>query len=231
MSATGSISNGSPAAVVRSHAAADAPTARPPGKRTPEVLVHEYDGIQEFDNPTPGWWHAIWAATMLFSVVYFVFWQFSPLAPTPEQSWAAHKTEEFKKLFGSLGELKPDEPTILQMMHNTQMQEVAKGIFESNCATCHAKDGGGINGVNLTDDSYKNVKQLTDIYKTITEGANNGAMPSWRNRLSENERIIVAAFVADLRGTTPKSGKGPEGSPIPPWPTAAPAPPTGAPAK
>ena len=23
----------------------------------PKILDHEYDGIQEFDNPTPGWWH------------------------------------------------------------------------------------------------------------------------------------------------------------------------------
>lgn len=220
MSATGTISNSTAAAARAGSASTQPPPAR--GKAPPPVLTHEYDGILEFDNPTPGWWHAMWVATILFSVVYFVFWQFSPLAPTPESSWAAHKTAEFKKLFGSLGELKPDEATILQMMHNVQMQEVAKGIFESNCATCHGKDGGGINGVNLTDDSYKNVTQLTDIYKTITEGANNGAMPSWRNRLSENERIIAAAYVANLRGTTPKSGRAPEGSVIPPWPKPAP---------
>jgi cytochrome c oxidase cbb3-type subunit 3 len=198
------------------------PAEPPPGyygRRIPQVLDHEYDGIHEFDNPTPGWWHLIWVGTIIFSVFYVMFWHFSPLAGTPQSALAAQQTREFQKLFGALGELKPDEPTILRMMGDSKMQEVAKGIFESNCAACHARDGGGINGVNLTDNSYKNVKKLEDLYATITNGANNGAMPTWRNRLSENERIIVAAFVANLRGTTPKAPRGAEGDVIPAWPT------------
>ena len=34
-----------------------------------QLLDHEYDGIQEYDNPCPGWWHAIFLLTVLFSVV------------------------------------------------------------------------------------------------------------------------------------------------------------------
>ena len=40
-----------------------------------QLLDHEYDGIQEYDNPCPGWWHAIFALTVLFSIVYFLFFQ------------------------------------------------------------------------------------------------------------------------------------------------------------
>ncbi|MFN7337509.1 MAG: cbb3-type cytochrome c oxidase N-terminal domain-containing protein, partial [bacterium] len=29
------------------------------------ILDHEYDGIREFDNPTPGWWHAIFFASVI----------------------------------------------------------------------------------------------------------------------------------------------------------------------
>ena len=34
---------------------------------------HEYDGIREYDNPCPTWWHMIFFGTAVFSVLYFVF--------------------------------------------------------------------------------------------------------------------------------------------------------------
>lgn len=40
---------------------------------TPGVTGHEYDGIEEYDNPMPGWWSWIFAATIAFSAVYFLF--------------------------------------------------------------------------------------------------------------------------------------------------------------
>lgn len=188
------------------------------GAREPRVMDHEYDGIREYDNPTPGWWHLILIGSVIFSVFYIMIWDVSPMTPTVHDQWRSAQQAEFRKLFGELGELKPDEPTIQKMRADARLMEVAQGIFESNCAACHARDGGGINGVNLTDDHYKNVKVLTDILKVIDEGAAAGAMPTWRNRLSENERIITAAYVANLRGTTPKAPVPAAGEIIPPWP-------------
>jgi hypothetical protein len=82
----------------------------------------------------------------------------------------------------------------------------------------HAKDGGGINGVNLTDDHYKNVKKVPDFFTVITNGANNGAMPAWRTNFSDNERVLLAAYVMNLRGTKPASARPPEGEVLPPFP-------------
>jgi len=192
-------------------------------KHEPAILEHEYDGIKEYDNPTPGWWHALFALTVIFSVFYFTFWHFSPMAWSIEEAYAARQTKEYAKIFGSIGELEGDEATILRMMGDERMLAVARGIFEGNCAACHARDGGGITGVNLTDDHYKNVRSLADIYTVINRGAASGAMPAWQNRLSQNERVILSAYVASLRGTTPASGRGPEGEVIPPWPPVPPA--------
>ena len=183
------------------------------------VLNHEYDGIREYDNPTPGWWNWLFALSIIFSVAYWAWYHVSTESSTIQQDWEVAQVAEFRKIFGKLGTLQPDEPTIVRMMADPQMLQVARGIFASNCASCHARDGGGITGVNLTDDKYKNVRTLTDIYDVITKGANNQAMPTWESRLSANERIILAAFVASLRGTTPATPKAPEGDSIPPpWP-------------
>lgn len=191
------------------------------------LMDHEYDGIREYDNPTPGWWHAIFAASVVFAVFYAAFWHTSPMAWSVQEAWEADQVAEYKRIFGQIGQLNPDEETIQRMRGDTRMMAIAKGTFESNCAACHARDGGGINGVNLTDNFYKNIKALPDLLTTITNGANAGAMPPWENRLSQNERIILAAYVANLRGTTPAAAKGPEGVEIPAWP-AAPTPADGA---
>ncbi|MDX2130532.1 MAG: cbb3-type cytochrome c oxidase N-terminal domain-containing protein [Planctomycetota bacterium] len=182
------------------------------------LLDHEYDGIREFDNPTPGWWHLIFLGSVVFSIFYFVFWQFSPLAYTPQEAWAAKQNAETMRLFANVGDIKPDQDGILTLMRDDKLMAYAQGMFQGNCAQCHAKDGGGINGTNLTDDHYKNVKALPDLFAVITAGAANGAMPAWRNNFSEKERVLLAAYAARLRGTTPANARQAEGEAIAPWP-------------
>ena len=187
------------------------------------LLDHEYDGIREYDNPTPGWWHALFFASIVFAFFYLVYWHGNPDAMSVQQSWQRDQVAEFRKLFGTLGELQPDEPTLLKMMGDGKMMQVAEGIFQSNCAACHGRDGAGLDGApcpNLTDQYWKNVKTLPDVYTVITKGAANGAMPSWEGRLQPNERVILAAYVASLR-EHPRSGKPPYGEEIPAWPKAA----------
>ena len=70
---------------------------------------------------------------------------------------------------------------------------------------------------NLTDDYYIHVKKITDFVDVITKGRKDGAMPAWGNRLSPNEIIVVAAYVASLRGTNYPGGKDHEGTIPPPW--------------
>jgi len=185
-----------------------------------QLTTHEYDGIREYDNPTPGWWHLILAATIVFSIVYAIFWHGSVAGWTIHESWDEDQRAEFARIFGSVGQLKHDEASILEQTTNAKFMIVAKATFLGNCAACHTRDGGGDVGVNLCDDYYKNVEKVEDIYRVLTDGANGGAMPSWKNRLSDNERVIVAAYVASLRGTTPAHPKAPEGKQIPPWPPA-----------
>jgi cytochrome c oxidase cbb3-type subunit 3 len=188
--------------------------------RNEQLLDHEYDGIREYDNPTPGWWNWLFALTVVFSVAYAMYYHLGTISTTIQQDWEAHQVAEYKRIFGKLGVMQPSEATILAMMADEQMLAVAKGMFGSNCAACHAKDGGGINGPNMTDDHYKNVRTLEDVFQVITKGAGSGAMPAWEQRLGVNERIILAAYAASLRGTTPATAKAPEGEVAAPWPAA-----------
>lgn len=191
-----------------------------PGKD--RILEHNYDGIQEYDNPTPGWWHWLFWASIFFSVIYTMFWHFSELSWTEHQALDRAVAAHYEKIFASVGELPPNEETILMLMHSDDpdirnLQLVAKGTFTAKCAACHGATASGGTGPNLTDDTYINIKKLTDIPNVIANGAKAGAMPAWKGRLTDNEITLMASYVASLRGTN-VPGKQAEGDVIPDWP-------------
>ena len=42
------------------------------------LLPHAQDGIEEYDNPLPGWWVWIFWATIAFSIGYWVYYELGP---------------------------------------------------------------------------------------------------------------------------------------------------------
>lgn len=185
------------------------------------VLDHQYDGIQEYDNPTPGWWNLIFILSAVWAAGYWVRYELNSTPPTIHQDWENDVAEVNKTLFAKLGKLQPDEQTLLTLGSNPDWMRVGEAIFRANCVACHGRNGQGDVGSNLTDDSYKNVKVITDIPVTIANGANNQAMPAWKGKLNDNELILVASYVASLRGQN-LPGRAPEGEKIAPWPKALP---------
>lgn len=185
-----------------------------------QLLEHEYDGIREYDNPTPGWWHLIFWGCFFFSVGYFFFFQISPASWTVVQAYDEDVAADLKLQFAEIGELNPDEATILKYMQEPKWLNVGASVFKTHCISCHAASGVGQIGPNLTDDYYKNVKKLTDIAHVIAEGAANGAMPAMKTKLHPNEVVLTAAYIATMRGNNLPGPRGAEGEIIPPWPAA-----------
>lgn len=184
------------------------------------LLDHNYDGIQEYDNPTPGWWWALLYGSVVFSVAYFMFYTFNPEAQTIWDEHGAAVAADLRLQFGEIGDLAADEPTILKYMNDQKWLAVGKSTFAARCVSCHGASGNGLVGPNLTDDSYKNVKGLEDVARVIANGAANGAMPAWKNQLHPNEIVLTASYVASLRGQNLPGPRPAEGDVIPPWPKA-----------
>jgi cytochrome c oxidase cbb3-type subunit 3 len=179
---------------------------------------HEYDGIQEYDNPTPGWWNLIFLGTFVFALWYILYHHASTISSSVAQSYETDVSDDLRKRFSAIGDLKPDEPTLLKFMANEEWKLVGASVFKAQCVSCHGANAAGQIGPNLTDDYYKNVQTLTDIPKVIAGGAAAGAMPAWKTRLHPNEVVLVAAYVASLRGKNLPGPRGQEGEKIAPWP-------------
>ncbi|MCO8121896.1 c-type cytochrome [Stieleria sp. TO1_6] len=179
---------------------------------------HVYDGIEEYDNPLPGWWKWLFIVSIIFCPFYWMFYHGGASGRSVEDIYNVALAENTRLQFAEIGELKLDEPTILRFMAKPSWLKVGESVFRSNCVSCHGRAGEGKVGPNLTDDEYKNVTHLADIASVINNGAGNGAMPKWSNRLVVNEIVLVAAYVATLRGTHAEGGRPPEGRAIAPWP-------------
>lgn len=187
-----------------------------------QLRDHDYDGITEYDNPTPGWWHLVFIGSILFSAVYIAFFHFSPMGWSIFDQWNSKKAEILKAKFGDLGELSMDEATMLRMMNDPEWLPLGESVFKQRCASCHQSDGRGNVGPNLTDDYWIHVKTLADIPRIVSEGVVSKGMPAHRRVMHVNEIVLAAAYVATLRGSNPAGAKEPEGDEIPPWPTMAP---------
>lgn len=179
---------------------------------------HAYDGIEEYDNPLPGWWKWLFIASIVFSPFYWVFYHSGAKGRSIEDQYGVALAENTRLQFAEIGDLKLDEATIAKFMQKDSWVKVGESVFRANCVSCHGREGEGKVGPNLTDDAYKNVAELGDIAKVINNGAGNGAMPKWSNRLHQNEIVLVSAYVANLRGKNVEGGRPPEGRQIAPWP-------------
>jgi cytochrome c oxidase cbb3-type subunit 3 len=183
-----------------------------------ELLDHQYDGIQEYDNPCPGWWKWLFFLSALFAPFYFFYFHIGKAGITIAKDHENAVANNVRLRFAEIGELTPDEPTMIKYMQKPEWLQVGRSVYEQKCKSCHGEGGRGLVGPNLTDDYYKNVAKLTDIPEVVTKGAGNGSMPAW-NRLHPNEVVLVSAYVAGLRGEQLAGGREPEGKEIPPWPT------------
>ena len=176
-----------------------------------ELLTgHNYDGIQEYDNPTPAWWTWIFLVSVAFTPVYMIFTLMSGGALTPQGEYERAYIANLEKKFGELGTLEPDAATILKYADDEQWLAFGKTVFQTHCTTCHGPSAEGNSGPNLTDDHLLNIKSVEDIGVVLENGAAAGAMPAWKNRLHPNELVLVSSYVASLKGNK-VPGKGPEG--------------------
>lgn len=185
---------------------------------------HAYDGIEEFDNPLPGWWKWLFIATIAFSPAYWVFFHGGADGRSVAERYDVALAENTRLQFAEIGDLEPDAETIVRFTEKSNWLRVGEVVFKTNCISCHGRQGEGQVGPNLTDDFYKNVTNVEDIARVILNGAGGNAMPAWKTRLHQNEIVLVSAYVASLRGKDIEGGKGPDGRQIPPWPEPTPEP-------
>lgn len=147
-----------------------------------ETTGHEWDEIQELNNPMPRWWLWVWFATIVWGAWYVVVY---PTWPTSDGSTAGTSGyTQYKELYQSQQEILARQAKYLEGFEKASFDEVLKDpalytfavtggkiAFKDNCATCHGSGGAGAKGYpNLNDDDWLWAGDIDGIYETLLHG-------------------------------------------------------------
>jgi cytochrome c oxidase cbb3-type subunit 3 len=148
-----------------------------------ETVGHEWDGIEELNNPLPRWWVWTFYLTILFAIGYMIVYPAIPLLDKGTEGlwgWTSRgqladetaqaqkqRTGVIAKLAATPIEKLGDDPQLMQAA-------VAGGraAFRVNCVQCHGAGAAGVTGLypNLNDDDWLWGGNLQEIEYTIAHG-------------------------------------------------------------
>ncbi len=171
-----------------------------PGKiEDVKTTGHQWDGIEEFDNPDPKWLRMLFYTMLLFGLVYWILY---PSFPSQRQdgvlNWSQYKQVELdlKDVQSLQAKYLSDlnKKTFEDILKDPKLLKFAilggKSVFHNNCSMCHGVGGRGQPGYpNLTTGNWLWGGKPEDLYATIKYGI--------RSPHDETRQSQMAAFGKD----------------------------------
>lgn len=180
----------------------------------PIIQGHNYDGIQEYDNPMPGWWVWIFWLCVIFTPVYILGVHVFGFINTYEDDLAASQAQlqEVRDAYEAANPtFEVSNEAIAAFVGVQEHIDAGAALYGTNCAMCHGDQGQGLIGPNLTDAYWIHGNQNTDLYAVITNGVLDKGMTPWGNILSPDERSQLVAYIRSIEGSEPEGAKEPQG--------------------
>jgi len=178
-----------------------------------ETVGHEWDGIEELNNPLPRWWVLTFYITILWAIGYVVVYPAIPMLHQGTEGlwgWSSRGqlAQEMKKetarqapMMAALAQI-PIEDLPKDKARMDQAIAGGKAAFKVNCVQCHGAGAAGSPGYpNLADDDWLWGGDLKTIETTLTHGirhpgddaTRNSAMPAFGR-----DGLLTAAQIGDV---------------------------------
>lgn len=185
-----------------------------------ETTGHEWDGLQELNNPLPKWWLYIFYVTIAWSVLYWVVYPAWPLGNTYTPGLLGYSSRQTAE--DSVIEAKQAQAVYMERIEAVEVADIlgdqellnfaiagGRSVFADNCAPCHSAGGQGRAGGYpvLADDDWLWGGTPDAIHQTIRYGIRNdnydsrfSEMPAFGadGLLSRSEITDVAQYVLSL---------------------------------
>ncbi len=175
------------------------------------IVGHEYDGIQELNNPLPKWWLATFYATIVFSLIYWGYFELFG-GPSHDERLAAAMLDIEKRQAAAVVEYDDAGIDLDGLLADAGALATGRGQFDAVCAACHGPEGQGSIGPNLTDPYWIHGDGgLEHILNSFRVGYAEKGMPPWGHVIPREKHAPLAAYVISLQGTSPPNPKEPQG--------------------
>ncbi|PKP31134.1 MAG: cytochrome c class i, partial [Bacteroidetes bacterium HGW-Bacteroidetes-17] len=170
---------------------------------------HDYDGIQELNNPMPKWWLWLFYLTIVFAAIYYVRYEVMYTGISQAEEYE-NEMSEAARIMDSQRTKVLDETNVAVLTDEAGLAE-GKAIYDKLCLVCHLSNGEGLVGPNLTDEYWIHGGSIGDIFKIIKIGNPSMGMISWKDQLTPVQIQQVASFIYHFEGTNPPNQKAAQG--------------------
>ncbi len=187
-----------------------------------ETTGHEWDGIQELNNPLPRWWLWTFYITIIWGIIYTIAYPAWPLisSATPGllgQSTRADVAADIAAVEAQNAALteRLEGAELVAVTADTELQDYAvkwgASIFANNCSQCHGRGAAGVQASgypNLLDDAWLWGGTVEAIAYTVEHGIRNeqsldsrwSEMPAFDEVLLDEEIDSVVHYVRNISG-------------------------------
>lgn len=186
---------------------------------------HEWDGIEEWNNPLPRWWLWTFYVTVVWAVIYTIAYPAWPLVNRATAGLLGYSTRA--EVAEQITAVESRNAALVEQLASADLTTIAAdggdlynyavqggaAIFRTNCSQCHGSGAAGVQASgypNLLDDSWLWGGSIEEIAYTIAHGIRNeqspdthwSQMPSYGvdELLSEEEITQVVNYVLQMSG-------------------------------
>lgn len=211
------------------------------GVKEGESMGHEFDGIEELNNPLPKWWSTFFLLTIIWGFLYLLLypglgnwqglfgWKSSNQGILSiEQSKAEtaaglaegsgllveydREVQQAEEKYGHIFKAYA-ERSIEDLAKDEEALKVGQRLFLQNCSQCHGSDARGTTGFpNLADKDWLYGGDPASIKHSLMAGRKAQGMIAWETMLGGEQGVKdVAAYVMSLSGREAKEGNAESG--------------------
>lgn len=181
---------------------------------------HNWDGIEEWNNPMPRWWVWCFYLTIIWGVLYTIAYPAWPLINGATAGILGHSTRA--DVAADIAAVDAANASNMEALANVELAALSSNaelqdfavnagaaIFRANCSQCHGTGAAGVQASgypNLLDDAWLWGGTIDEIAFTVTHGIRNeqssetrwSEMPKFGEILSEEEIAQAVAYVRQI---------------------------------